>query len=182
MSHEAESPSYNATEQLLPGMGAIVRQFQGIQRAQTQLLAPSLWSEQEAQLGRALVRGVTVTFPPPLGNGRPSGHGARPRPRVERSATDRLADTLASELRQRPAATIAALAQKYRGRLTELGHLREWSGPETAMRRMQEFLAAHVYGERLNETELSVRIRKGRETGGGRRSSTARGARRSGRR
>ena len=77
-----------------------------------------------------------------------------------------LADTLADRIRAEDYESIAALAREYRHLLERLGHVRSESTAATALRRFQEFLAAHVYSGRIAEAELPPRIRRGRATGG----------------
>ncbi len=92
---------------------------------------------------------------------------AASRPTRTHAALERdLADVLVTRIRADDYDTIAALAREYRPALERLRLVRPDSRPAAALRRLQTFLAAHVYGSRIPEPELPPRIRRGRATGG----------------
>ena len=86
-------------------------------------------------------------------------------PPVRLSPLEKLARDLAEEIRKTPEPTRTSLALKYRPTLIQLGLLRQDSKESSCLRRLQQFLASHVYVVLIPEDQLSQRTRSGRSTG-----------------
>ena len=79
---------------------------------------------------------------------------------------DGLADKIAPRIVDQSYRTIQTLSLEYRQDMINLDLLEQGSGDSTALRRMQQFLVAHVYGHRVSLSRLPKRVRDGLSTGG----------------
>ena len=92
-----------------------------------------------------------------------------PPPPAPPDSSEAVANAIAARIKAGDYESIDALAQEFAPRFVMLDLLRGDSLPETCRRRFQEFCWRHVYGVRIPDEALPVRIRSGRRTGGRRR-------------